>query len=318
LLKEATFPSEEFEELRSTWIKAMEGQIKDKSAQAHNAWSRYGNPYAKGDPRYAATLEETLAEIKALTLEEVRAFYQRFYGAQHAQFSVLGPVDKKEVADLLQASFGTWKASEGWKRVEQPLAERKPARLVLDTPDKANVSISAYHGMALGGKRLDAEDHAMALAARIFGGGPGSRLWVRLREGGGLSYSAGASYSASAYEPNANISLSAEVAPQNLGQAEKAMREELERSLREGFTAQEVDSFKQQILADRQRGRSGDAWALGFMHGQMEFQHSKDYSAQGDALYASLSAAQVNAAWRKYVNPQKLVWGIFGDQSKVK
>jgi zinc protease len=169
----------------------------------------------------------------------------------------------------------------------------------------------------LGGKDLDAEDFAMALAARIFGGGPGSRLWVRLREGGGLSYSAGAGYSASQYEPNASISLSAEVAPQNLGVAEKAMNEELARSLREGFTAEEVETFKRQILADRQRGRSGDAWALAFMSGQMEFQYPKDRSVRGDTLYSSLTAAQVNAAWRKYVKPEQLVWGIFGDQSHV-
>ncbi len=318
VLQNAAFPAAEFEELRSSWIKALEGQIKDKTAQAHNAWSRYGNPYPKQDPRYEATLEESLAQIRALRLEEVRSFYQRFYGAQHAQISVLGPIDRQEVQNLLHKAFGNWTAPENWKRIERPLLARKPARLVFDTPDKANVSISAYHSVALGGKRLDAEDYAMALAARIFGGGPGSRLWVRLREGGGLSYSAGANYSASAYEPNATISLSAEVAPQNLGVAEKAIREELERSLREGFTAPELESFRQQILADRQRGRSGDAWALGFMGGQMEFQHPKDYSAQGDALYASLSLAQVNAAWRKYVQPEKLVWGIFGDQSKIK
>ena len=318
LLKDATLPPAEFEELRSAWIKALEGQVKDKSAQARNAWARYGNPYPKEDPRYEATLEESLAQIKAIQREQAQAFYRRFYGAQHAQISVLGPVDKQDVKRLLQTSLERWIAPENWSRVAKPLVERKPARLVFDTPDKANVSISAYHGIALGGKDLDAEDFAMVLASRIFGGGPGSRLWVRLREGGGLSYSAGAGYSASQYEPNASISLSAEVAPQNLGIAEKALNAELARSVRDGFTAQEVESFKGQILADRQRARSGDAWAFTFMGSVMEFSYPKDRNERGDALYASLTPAQVNAVWRKYVKPEKLVWGIFGDQSKVK
>ena len=318
VLQDATFPNAEFEEIRNAEVKAMEGQINDKSAQANNAWSRYGNPYAKGSPRYRYALEDWLTEVKNVTRDQAFDFYKRFYGAQNAQISLLGPVDQQEYGQLIAAALDGWKAAEVWRRIEHPLVQRTPARLVYDTPDKANVTLRAYHGVALGGRVLDPEDFSMALAASIFGGGPGSRLWVRLREAGGLSYSAGAGYSASRYEANGSISMSAEVAPQNLSAAEKAMHEELARSLSQGFSAAEVEKFKKETIADRLRGRSGDGWAFGFMSNRLEFNDAPDVYEKGDALYASLTADQVNAVWRKYVKPEQLVWGVFGDQSKVK
>jgi zinc protease len=108
------------------------------------------------------------------------------------------------------------------------------------------------------------------------------------------------------------------LAPINASAAEKALQEELARSLGEGFTAAEVEKFKREIHADRLRARSGDSWALGFMSGQMEFNDVKDAYEKADALFESLTPVQVNAAWRKFVKPEKLVWGIFGDQSKIK
>jgi len=124
-----------------------------------------------------------------------------------------------------------------------------------------------------------------------------------------LSYSAGASYSASRYEANANFSLSA---------AEAALKEELARSLSDGFTATEVETFRQQFLADRLRGRSGDSWALAFMGDRLEFDQRPDAYERGDAMIASLTPDQVNSAWKKFVKPEKLVWGVFGDQSKFR
>ncbi len=39
---------------------------------------RHGNPYPKGDVRYAMTFDETLAGLRALTVDDVRAFHRGF------------------------------------------------------------------------------------------------------------------------------------------------------------------------------------------------------------------------------------------------
>ncbi len=312
LLKESNFPPAEFEELRNATLKGIEGQIKDKSAQANDAWSRYGNPYAKGDPRYQLSLEESLQEIKTVTRDQAYAFYRRFYGAQHAQLSLLGPVDVNEYQQAVTKELDNWRAAEPWRRIAEPMVEATPARLVFDTPDKSNSSIKAVHSVPVSAQGMDEDYFALQLAARIFGGGPGSRLWLRLREAGGLSYSAGASFHASSYERSGSISMSAEVAPKNVAVAEKALQEELARSLRDGFTVAEVESFKREYLADRLRSRSGDGWVMSFMGYEMEFQMPRNEREKNDALIESFNVEQINTVWRKYVKPEKLVWGVFG------
>lgn len=318
LLKDSTFPEKEFEEVRATTLKALEGSIKDKSAQANNAWQRYGNPYSKGDPRYASTLEEAEARVKSVSRKEAYEFYRRFYGAANAQVTVLGPIDVKAYEQNVLAELEQWQSKEPWKRIENPMVDLKPARLTFDTPDKSNTSIRAGHNLPVSWREMPTEDFALSLATRIFGGGPGSRLWNRLREKGGLSYTVGANYGASAYERNASFSMNAEVAPENVSAAENALKEELRRSLEDGFTDKEVEKFKGQYLADRVRNRSGDGFAMSFMSGQLEYEHPKGLAEKNDALIRSLTTAQINEAWRKYIDIEKLVWGIFGDQSKIK
>ena len=311
LLKASNFPQAEFEEVRSAMLKGIEGQIKDRSAQADNAWSRYGNPYAKGDPRYEHTLEEWLQDIRSVTRDQAYAFYRRFYGAQNAQLSLLGPVDVREYQQAVSAALDDWRAAEPWRRISEPMVEAPPTRLVFDTPDKSNASLHAVQSVPVSAQGMDDDYFALQLATRIFGGGPGSRLWLRLREAGGLSYSAGASFGASSYERSGSLSMTVEVAPKNIAAAEKALQEELTRSVREGFTVAEVASFKREYMADRLRSRSGDGWAMDFMAFEMEFEQARDAREKNDALIESFTLDQINATWRKYVKPGKLVWGIF-------
>ncbi|MDD5334018.1 MAG: pitrilysin family protein [Rhodoferax sp.] len=317
LLKESNFPENEFEEMRSAWIKNIEGRIKDSSAQANNAWLRYGNAYLKGDPRYSYTLEDWLLEVKTVTRDQVYQFYRRFYGAQNAQVRLLGPVDVKEYQQTIAAALDGWQAPEPWRRVERPLIDAPPARLVFNT-GKNSVNLRAIHSVPVSEQGMEVDYFGLALGSRILGGGPGSRLWRRLRETEGLSYNPGAGFNVDSYERNSNVYLTTDVAAQNVSAAEKALQEELTRTLSDGFTAAEVETFKHQLLADRLRARSGDGWAMGFMRGQLEFGYPKDGREKNDALIGSLTDEQINAVWRKYVKPEKLVWGVFGDKSKIR
>ncbi|MFN9470801.1 M16 family metallopeptidase, partial [Acidovorax sp.] len=272
LLRNPTVPQAVVDEGLAASIKATEGALADKAALAADTWARYGNPYPKGDIRYYNGRAESLAEFKALTRDKIVQAHQRFYGAHGARVSILGPIDHAQAQALVAEAFDGWRAAQVPQRVPRPLVSKTPTRMVLDTPDKANVSIQAYLGLPIQGLGMEAEEFAMQLAVQMLGGGPGSRLHNRLREKSGLSYSVGARWNASLYDASALLSLSADVAPANASQAEAALREELQRSVLEGFSASEVEAAKRQLLGHRQRSRSGDAWAMTFMNFEMDHQ----------------------------------------------
>ncbi len=316
VLKDSTFPDKEFDELKATWISGLEGQAKDKSARAASEWSVYGNPYAPDDIRYSAKLDESLQQAKAIKVSDARAFYRQFYGAQNAMFSVIGPVDAKQMQSLVVEHFDQWQSKQAYARVPNPLVNRTATTLKFDTPDKANASIQSYVGVPL--QYFDTEAFAFQLATRIFGGGPGSRLWDRLREKEGLTYGASASFSSSFREPNGRLSIGVDINPANISKATTVLGQELSASLEHGFTQQELDKAKVQIQAERERSRSGDGWALGQLGWQLEYDTPWNLALTNDAKYAAVTLQQLNEVWRKYVDPKKFVTGVFADQAKVK
>jgi zinc protease len=252
---------------------------------------------------------------KSLTATQVRAFHREFYGAQNAMFSIVGPVDAKQIQDLVASELDSWKSKQAYVRVPNPLVNRTPASLKYETPDKANASIQSYVGVAL--KTFDSEAFALQLATRIFGGGPASRLWERLREKEGLTYGASASFSSSFLEANGRITLGVDVNPANIGKTMAVLEQELTSSLTNGFNQQELDKAKAQIQADRARGRSGDPWALGQLNWQLEHGTPWNLALTNDAKYAAVTLEELNSAWRKYVDPKKFVTGVFADPAKV-
>jgi hypothetical protein len=125
-----------------------------------------------------------------------------------------------------------------------PGATRGQARRVvtLETPDKANAALQAELALPL--NDASADYPAASVAAYILGDLGTSRLWKRVREQDGLSYSVGAALEASSFEENSPLALSAIFAPQNRERLEKALSEELTRLVRDGATDAEVAEAK--------------------------------------------------------------------------
>lgn len=88
--------------------------------------------------------------------------------------------------------------------------------------------------------------------------------------------------------------------------------------MKEGFTPAEVAGAKSGLLQQRLQNRSKDgvvasAWT-NFLYLDRDFMWSKQHE---DRLKA-LTVEQVNAAFRKYVDPAKLAVVVAGDESKAK
>ncbi len=316
LLKESNFPASDFEQIKSQMIKSVQGHLQDKATQANFEFNRYGNPYSIEDPRYSHSSQEWLNELVGLTREQVVDFHAKYYGSQFAQVIVIGPVDTAAVKHQLAEHLQNWRAPQAWERIPNPWVKKTPARLIYDTPDKTNASLRIRLELPLA--QWDAESWQLQLATRIFGGGAGSRLWTSLREKNGLSYSVGAVFNGNRYEKNSSWAVEADVAPANLVSAEAAMRQELATSLANGFTAHEFDRAKTQFLADRARNRSGDEYVATIMGAVQEFGQEWDLPLKNDALISSFTLEQINAVWRKYIDPTNLVWGVFADMAKTK
>jgi zinc protease len=311
LLRNPVFPEAALAELKQQAITGIEQQRKEPEAVARNALDRWSNPYPRGDVRYAPTFDEAIEDVNAVTLEKVREFHSRFYGAAKGEFAAVGDLDPAATRTGLEAAFADWNRGAPYARVPQPRVELKPGQIILETPDKQNATLMARERLPI--NDLDPDYPALMMANYLLGGGGNSRLWKRIREGEGLSYDVRAGIGWSSFEPNSSWQASAIYAPPVRGKVEAALREEIARALREGFGADELREGQRGLLNFRRLSRAQDRTLAGALANNLYLGRTFAYSAQVDAALAALTVEQVNAAMRKYISPDKFVFAFAGD-----
>src|SRR5439155_9028758 len=117
MLRNPAFPSDALDEVKRQAIAGVEQQRKQPQALAANALARWGDPYPRGDVRHARSFDEVASDVNAVTLEQLRTFHARFYGATRAEFGAAGDMDVAAVRQALQSAFGDWRSAVPYTRV---------------------------------------------------------------------------------------------------------------------------------------------------------------------------------------------------------
>ncbi|MBC8024047.1 MAG: insulinase family protein [Burkholderiales bacterium] len=315
VLREPTFPAPELEQLKNERVTEIESQRKEPNALARQAVARHGNPYPRGHVRYEPLFDESIADINAVTVERIRAYYSGFYGIDSADFAAVGDFDAGAVKAQLQQLFAGWKSAQPYARVANPLYALPPTSMKLETPDKANAFFITLARIPL---RDDDPDYpAFLVANHIFGGGTASILWKRIREKEGISYGINSGMNANAFEPHTTWTTAAIYAPQNLPRLQQAFAEELGRAYRDGFTAEELMDAKTGLLQARRLARAQDGAVAQTLAFYLELDRTMAYQARVDRAIEALTLGEVNAAFRKYIDPAKLAGAYAGDFAKA-
>ena len=164
------------------------------------------------------------------------------------------------------------------------------------------------------------DDHpdfpALVIANHLLGGSSTSRVPARVREKEGLSYSTYTTFTSSALDEAATFRVASIFAPQNRSRVERAIREELERAVREGFSAEEVDAGKKSVLEARRLARSQDRALAGRLGHYLFVKRTFAWDVEFEGRIAALTREQVNAALRRHIDPARLSVVVAGDLKK--
>jgi zinc protease len=316
VLREPSFPPAEFDQLKRELLVEAEESRSDPDQRAFELVRRKFNIYPKGDPRYVYSTDEWIDTLKQTQLDDLRAFHHDFYGTARGDIAIVGDFDPAQVEQILREQFADWKSPAPYARVLPEFAEIKGERLAVNTPDKENAVYRARIGINM--RDGDADYPALLLANYLFGGssGGGNRLWNRVREKEGLSYSVGSGLNVDARSNASTIGLVAIAAPQNVDRAETAIREEIERARKDGFTAEELDNGRRSLLRDRELARAQDGALAGSWLRKLDNDRSFAFDQALESRINALTLDEVNAAFRKYVALDRLVAAIGGDAAK--
>ena len=316
ILMEPSFPDKEFQEVVKQSITGVEGSEKEPQVVAGTAMSRHMSGYTRGDVRYSPTPAEQLEDLKGVRLEDLKAFHRQFYGASYGQVAIVGDIDEAVVASQLETLFGTWRSGVPFVRVSNAYRPREAVNLSFQTPDKANAVFFAAFPIQISDEHPDYP--ALVLGNYMMGGGfLNSRLATRIRQKDGLSYGVGAGFSVAPQVDNGMFMGNAILNPTNINKLEKAFVEEIARAFKDGFTKEEVDSAKKGWLQSRQVMRTDDQMLTGALVSNAAYGRTLGFTREVESKIDSLTMEEVNAVFKKYMNPSQLSVFKAGDFEKA-
>lgn len=305
ILKEPVFPESEFEELRRQQVAGIESQKSEPVALAVTTYQQRMNPYPKGHPLGTNSIDEDIAELKALSLADVRSVYTELVGASYGDIAVVGDFDPAAVGSWATATFGDWRSPKPFARLERKFFDVAQFNESIETPDKANAFFLAGQNLKI---RDDQPDYAaLTIGNFVLGGGfLNSRLATRIRQRDGISYGVGSGFGAQSLDEVGVFQANAIYAPENVLRLESAFGEEVGRILSEGITAEELEAARTAWLQQRVQIRSNDGQVAAMLSGQVITGRTMQYDAELEARVKALTLQDVNGAMQRHINLAKI------------
>ncbi len=313
ILREPSFPAGEFDVLKNETVTGIEQNRSDPIRQGIIHIQRLLSHYPSDDVRYIPTVDEQLERTRELTLDQVRTLYSGYLGAEHGEVVIVGDFESSEILPILGRMFDGWKAEKPYARIERPYqTDLKPERETLETPDKANAIYLAAFSLPM--KDDDRDYPALVLGNFVLGGGAlSSRIADRLRQKGGLSYTAMSVFAGSPVDVRSEMLVLAIYNPKNVEKVVAGVNDELARLLRDGVTASEVKKAADGYLLQQQQMRTSDMILALQLAENLFVGRTMQFQAEQEQKLRSLTPDDVNTALRKYIDPKRLSIVTAGD-----
>jgi zinc protease len=316
VLRNPAFSEEEFEQLRAQSIAMMSQMTTDPGMLANTQLSRALSDYEKGDVRYARTVDETVEEMKTLSLDRIVSVYKDQLSSGIGEVAIVGDFEPEVAIKEIREALKDWETSTKFERVERTSKKGlEGSKGDILTPDKANAVFLT--GLSFAMNEDSKDDIPLEIGNFILGGGTlSSRLGDRIRQKEGLSYGVTSSLSIPSRGDDARFTINAITNPGNIDAVEKAAMEELNRFIELGPTEAELVDAKKAYLESRKIGRASDAAIAGQLASNLDLGRTMAYVAEEEKQIANLTVADVQKAFKKYIDPKRLVIIRAGDFKK--
>ena len=301
MLKEPAYPQDEFDRIKTQRLKALELTPTEPNQLAGDRLNRHLSPFAKADPQYARR-----AKSRSPSCRRPRSIRRASStisstapttACSRSSDRSTPPTFRRRASEL----FGSWNTTKAYKPLVTPFKKVAPINEKIETPDKANAEFLAGERFQL--SQNDPDYPAIVLASYLFGEPITSRISDRIRNREGLSYGANARLTVPAEGDAATLSGTVSLNPGVGPKVEASFLDELKKVYDKGFTAEEVEGAKKAILASRMVGRSTDGALLNLMVSHEQLNRPLKWDADLEAKIQALTVDQVNAAFRKHIDP---------------
>jgi zinc protease len=271
----------------------------------------YGTDHAYGQP---LTGSGTEASVRSMTRQDLVNFHRAWFKPNQATIIAVGDITMPELTAKLERAFASWQpGSVPSKRVSTVANRARRAIYLLDRPGAEQSILFAGQLIA---PKLNEDEVPFQLFNEVFGGAFVSRINMNLREGKHWSYG---SFSFPVDARGQRMWMV--MAPVQTDKTKESLQEvvkEISGAVGDRpLTASEINDAKdRQVKTLAGRWETGDAVERALAEIVTFGLPDNHYVTYGDRVRGATDA-QVNAATRKFVAPDRMVLVVIGDRAKV-
>ncbi|RYD43151.1 MAG: insulinase family protein [Sphingomonadales bacterium] len=315
-IRNPAFDANELERVRAQQLNRLKAELNNPSAIASRVLTPvlYGADHPYGIPPSGLGNAKSVA---AVTRDQLAVFHSAWIRPDNARIFVVGDTTLAEVKKQLDSTLGQWQAPATAKPVKHfdiAIPAPKPRILLFDRP-------KSPQSVILAGKVLDAKGgdklELLRSANDIFGGNFLSRFNTNLRETKGWSY--GVRSRISGDQDRLTWIASAPVQADRTGDSIKELQSDLNSFLVDkGVTKDELERTINGNVRELPGSFETSGDVLGGLRQIVKFGRPDNYYETLPATYEAMTTAEIDAAARKALSTDGLVYVIVGDAAMVK
>ncbi len=310
-LQQPAFKADEFARLQQQQLQLIQHAEKNAGYLAAQAVQQlmYG-PHISAYPN-----QGTLKSVSKLTVDDVKAHYQRLLKPAQAELILVSDLPRADVLNLLKAPLEGWQGDVVKRSVQIPPAQAKAGTLYLiDKPDAPQSEIRIVKRSLP--KDISGEFFRAGLMNFALGGNFNSRINLNLREDKGYTYGANSGFSADRY---AGVYLAA--AAVRADATASAIREffaEIGRYQQQGMTADELAFMKKAINQSDALAYETPGAKLGFMASILQYQLKDDFTKERQQIVSNISLAELNTLAARHLAPDSFSVVVVGPAASIR
>ncbi|MCB9777035.1 MAG: insulinase family protein [Alphaproteobacteria bacterium] len=312
VLRHPDFPADEWSLMQKKRIQTLKANREDPRSIGDRVWEKLG--FGDG---YAGH-QTTEAAYQAMTVKDMKRWYEANVGAQNAVVLVGGDTTMAEIQPLLEARLADWGAAKRDLVRPTDVDEHviQPEATTIYLVDKPGAAQSVLRVGRFVGKRTDADAPAFQLHNMAVGGMFTARINMNLREDKGWTYGAwswvDSNYATDRWQVGTSV-----MTPATADAVSEILREVAEAGQGHRISQAELDNGRGYLLGTWPLGFENPGKLMSETEAMWLYDLPDDWITGAPDRLRAVSLGQAHTAWDTWVRDQPLAILVVGDAATV-
>jgi zinc protease len=309
MLREPRFQEDRLALAKEQMLQEMKKRNDDSTDIERREW----NVLLYGEKHFTNRFP-TAASVASITRQDLVAFHRRWFHPASMVAAVSGAFDRAEMIRKLEAAFAGWPGP-------RPVVPPVPSEIATAAPGVYRIEKDVNQGRVSIGlpsvKRDNPDIYALEVMNEILGGsGFTSRITRTVRSNEGLAYAAGSGLRFGIYFPGV-FRAAFQSKSRTVAYATQLVLYEI-RKMREGqVTDEELDTIKRNLIETLPSTFASKAQTAAVFASDEFTGRDASYWQSYRERIAAITAVDVQRVAQKYLDPDKLVILVVGNQKEI-